>query len=393
MQDNERRNILDWKTKMSSFVESYVIQRLNILILQSQVGMTLCLTLTQISLDSRDLCKLLSDYMLFAHAAYGFGAVYLEHGLVRVGKVGVGHLRNRQRTSIPSTIKIKGDNGANDKTIFLIEFFKQSRIGDSTSIRYVNWNNDVNEQPFFVAFDAKHNCLVISIRGTMGRFDVITDIKGHAKEIGHSVKGRAHMGMLECAEYIIGELEEHSLIQETESNSIVVTGHSLGAGVATLVSLILSKKLPQYNIKCYAFCPPGGLLCQRANEECQSIVTSVVVGKDMVPRLGLAQLGNLEKDIIGALRETQRHKWAIIFQSLISRLFKRRYIDLDFGSKSNLVETADGNGTRRCLHTTEPLNAQFAKSIRCDKSRFESLNLPGNIIHFLPYKSNGTDKV
>ena len=36
--------------------------------------------------------------------------------------------------------------------------------------------------------------------------------------------------------------------------------------------------------------------------------------------IGLSQLENLEKDIIVALQQTQRHKWAIILHSLIGDL-------------------------------------------------------------------------
>ena len=103
------------------------------------------------------------------------------------------------------------------------------------------------------------------------------------------------MGMIECAEYIVRQIEKHKIVENhmsggdlTQSgiNSIVVTGHSLGAGVASILSLILHKKYQQFNVKCYAFSPPGGLLCPRANEEAKMIVTAILVGKDIIPRLG-----------------------------------------------------------------------------------------------------------
>lgn len=39
---------------------------------------------------------------------------------------------------------------------------------------------------------------------------------------------------------------------------LIITGHSLGAGVAALLSIILQPVYP--NLHCYAFSPPGGLI-------------------------------------------------------------------------------------------------------------------------------------
>ena len=39
---------------------------------------------------------------------------------------------------------------------------------------------------------------------------------------------------------------------------LVVTGHSLGAGAATLLSILLKPTYPE--LRCFAFSPPGGLL-------------------------------------------------------------------------------------------------------------------------------------
>jgi sn1-specific diacylglycerol lipase len=39
---------------------------------------------------------------------------------------------------------------------------------------------------------------------------------------------------------------------------LIVCGHSLGAGVAALLSLLLRPYFP--NLKCYAFSPPGALV-------------------------------------------------------------------------------------------------------------------------------------
>jgi len=39
---------------------------------------------------------------------------------------------------------------------------------------------------------------------------------------------------------------------------LVITGHSLGAGTASLLAILLRNSFP--TLQCYAFSPPGGLV-------------------------------------------------------------------------------------------------------------------------------------
>jgi len=63
------------------------------------------------------------------------------------------------------------------------------------------------------------------------------------------------------------------------------TGHSLGAGVAAMLSLKMHQRAQ--GVKCWAFCPPGGLLSQNLSHAAEDYCTSIIVNKDMVPRLSL----------------------------------------------------------------------------------------------------------
>ena len=63
---------------------------------------------------------------------------------------------------------------------------------------------------------------------------------------------------------------------------LVVTGHSLGAGTAVILSFML--RLKYNSVKCFAFGPPGGLLNSQAYAISTTFVTSVVVGDDIICR-------------------------------------------------------------------------------------------------------------
>ena len=73
--------------------------------------------------------------------------------------------------------------------------------------------------------------------------------------------------MADAASYIYKKLKEDHLLTKafnwdpdrgTADFDIVCVGHSLGAGTATILAIMLKQEFP--NTKCYAFSPPGGLL-------------------------------------------------------------------------------------------------------------------------------------
>ena len=89
-------------------------------------------------------------------------------------------------------------------------------------------------------------------------------------------------------------------------------GHSLGAGVAAIITFLLRAHYPELSprITCLSYSPPGGLLNKQAAEESQKWCASVVVsppssstvlmskvGNDVVPRLSLANVLHLGYEV------------------------------------------------------------------------------------------------
>ena len=56
-----------------------------------------------------------------------------------------------------------------------------------------------------------------------------------------------------CVEFFI-----HWVLVPVQDYGLVLVGHSLGAGVASLLAILLKKHYQ--NLHCYAYSPPGGLL-------------------------------------------------------------------------------------------------------------------------------------
>jgi sn1-specific diacylglycerol lipase len=72
---------------------------------------------------------------------------------------------------------------------------------------------------------------------------------------------------------------------------IVVTGHSLGAGIAAFVAMHLRSKFARVVAWCYS--PPGWLMAPDLAESTKSFLTSVVVDKDFVPRCESSRLHDI----------------------------------------------------------------------------------------------------
>lgn len=84
----------------------------------------------------------------------------------------------------------------------------------------------------------------------------------------------------------------------------MVTGHSLGAGIAVILSLRLKKDYP--NLKCIAYSPPGGLVSEQLAEYTKSFIMCVIVGDDFASRLSVRAIHYLKADILKAYFTPQK---------------------------------------------------------------------------------------
>ena len=167
---------------------------------------------------------------------------------------------------------------------------------------YANFNNELFLVPFCVLVDHFKKCVVITIRGTLSMRDVITDVTAECGcfDIDDLTNQACHVGIKNTADNIYNKIKSNKLLEKAFRNNssyqLLVTGHSLGAGAAVMLSLKLKKDYP--NIRCIAYSPPGHLVSKTLADYTKSFVLSVVLGDDIVSRLSVRSIHNLKADIL-----------------------------------------------------------------------------------------------
>ncbi|KAL0591297.1 hypothetical protein ABG067_001328 [Albugo candida] len=148
---------------------------------------------------------------------------------------------------------------------------------------------------------------------------------------------------------------------------LVLTGHSLGAGIAVLLANMLRPKYP--NIHCFAFSPPGCVVSPNLASKCGEFVTSVVLGNDIVARASICSAEELRDKVIDLIERSKVSKSDILKQAL--RWKKPQ--DLLFASEEP---------NRKACQTAQEL-ANYRTMLRRiqDAEPIHDLTLPGRLIH------------
>ena len=121
---------------------------------------------------------------------------------------------------------------------------------------FANFRNNVNVIPYIVLVDRRCRNILIVIRGTLSFEDMISDVTmspDSLEEVGEEfgfdgTDEFCHRGMLEAAKYVHDDMEArrvlHKALEEHPEFDLKIIGHSLGAGVAAVLGLMMRKQYP-----------------------------------------------------------------------------------------------------------------------------------------------------
>lgn len=294
--------------------------------------------------------------------------------------------------AVQFTPDILGDNCCGLHYVGMNIFTNLIEAGTS-ELLYASYINDTYMKPFGVFLDHANQWIVVCIRGTLSLEDCITDATFEPWELtqvgnkwGFDGRGKwGHSGMVRAADRIRDQLEQVEVLKRifygrSSSPSITtplhddwaryshyrmtVIGHSLGAGAAVILAMMLRATHP--NLQCFAYGTPASVLDANTCREVSSYVTSFVLDSDLVSRLSFRSLCTLRNRVLDAISRARVNKVLIM---------KGLFQDIDPEDLMYPVgQEPDSEFKRQVKEFQNTLQE------RLDKMEHE-LFLPGRIIH------------
>lgn len=239
----------------------------------------------------------MAKYMRFATASYGQSFMYV----LGVGKYAGNYTSDPSHHSEHYAFAHHTGLELDD---IVLSSFSDSAVNDSAGIPLVH----------FVALDHETKAVVLTIRGTLGIEDILTDLTcDYEAMTWQGEQWKAHGGMLRCAQILKRQTSRvfTTIKQALETwgpeYGLIICGHSLGGGVGAILGILLSEQNEQglfvtaqgsnlpvgRRVHCFAYGPPG-LICEDLRRETRSLITTVVYGLDIVPCLSLGVLRDFQ---------------------------------------------------------------------------------------------------
>ncbi|XP_048351426.1 diacylglycerol lipase-beta [Sphaerodactylus townsendi] len=327
-----------------------------------------------------------AHYMKFAVAAYGWPYYIMTNPFTGLCKLKGDCCKNS-----PVETDIIGSDRLNMNFGSILQI---------TGLQYrdfihISFHNRIFEVPFFVALDHKKESIVVAVRGTLSFEDVLTDLSADCESITLEdilENGLVHKGITQAANYIYRRLINDGILNQAftiaPEYKLVVTGHSLGGGTASILAVMLKNAFP--SLRCYAFSPPGGLLSKSLADYTKQFIVSVTVGKDVVPRLSMPNMEDLKRRIVRIVANCHRPKYQILLHGCWYEVFG--------GDPDNSPTELDGRNQHSLAqpllaeeslmgHRSPSYTSLAEDESPLDSPRYTPLFLPGRIIHIVEENS------
>ncbi|CAL5093141.1 unnamed protein product [Urochloa decumbens] len=164
---------------------------------------------------------------------------------------------------------------------------------------------------FTVVRDRSSKCFLLFIRGAISVKERLTAATGAEVPFHHVVLqegrvsslvlGYAHCGMVAGARWIAKRAIPclSKAVEQFPDYEVKIIGHSMGAGIATILTYILREDDKLSSSTCIAFGPAACMTWDLA-ESGKDFVTSIVNRNDVVPSLGLVSAAKLRTEVMAS---------------------------------------------------------------------------------------------
>jgi len=256
---------------------------------------------------------------------------------------------------------------------------------DHAMLCYASFLNGIVSTPYAILVDTSKQKVVITIRGTISIEDMVMDLKCNPARLdrvgsicGANLDGHCcHKGILARSKWLYNQIKKTKVLKTLYAEKspfkdygLVICGHSLGAGCASLLTIMVRPAFP--SVRCFAYEPPGSLLDEELAKKSEDFIITTVRQDDIVCRVSHQNLDSLRDNFFDILTRIKVPK-IVAFH------------DIRTPCTGTIMER---NAKVLRPQADVPKDTDFYKRLKKVKwqraaANYTNLYLPGKIVHFL----------